>query len=271
MIYSKPMPFAEAQAASDLKTILPTSMTSAELAQLSADIRERARFSAQVTLAEHLDVIDTGISDVLEGKSNVAVARSAVKQFLDSVGYQPAAGTEGGLTDFSSDERINLQLTMGIQMAQGYGQWTQSQDSAILDAFPADEFVRDQSRLHPRTNWPQRWLDAGGQFFGGRMIALKNDPLWVKLSAFGLPYPPFDYNSGMGLRDVSRSEAMQLGLIDRDTQIKPQKRNFNADLQSSPEIQSAHLRELLDASGVGKFSADGVFEYTGPGADRGDE
>jgi hypothetical protein len=264
VIYAKPLPFQEAIDASELKTLLPTSMTTAELAQLSADIRERARFSAQVTLAEQLDVIESGINDVLAGKTNIAVARSAVKQFLGSVGYQPADGTEGELLDFSSDARINLQLTMGIQMAQGYGHWMQGQDFNILDAFPADEFVRDESRIHPRQNWPQRWVDAGGKFYDGRMIALKNDPVWVKLSRFGLPYPPFDFNSGMGLRDVGRSEAMGLGLIDRDTQIKPQKRNFNADLQASPEIKSARLRDLLDASGVGKFNADGVFEYTGP-------
>jgi hypothetical protein len=46
-------------------------------------------------------------------------------------------------------------------------------------------------------------MQAGGQIFGGRMIALKSDPIWTAISAFGTPYPPFDYNSGMWVHGPS--------------------------------------------------------------------
>ena len=74
--------------------------------------------------------------------------------------------------------------------------------------------------MHPRkkergtTYWQNRWKNAGGKFHGGRMIALKDDPVWTKLSAFGTPYPPFDWGSGMGVRDIDRKTAIDLKLID---------------------------------------------------------
>ena len=56
---------------------------------------------------------------------------------------------------------------------------------------------------------------------GGRMIALKTDPIWMRISAFGLPWPPFDFNSGMGVRNVRRREAVNLGLLGKRERIEP--------------------------------------------------
>jgi len=246
-----------------MKTLMPTSMDSAQLATLTADILERSRFSARVQSAEHLDVLDTGINNLIAGKTDIATARLQIKQFLARAGYKPEDGEEGGLKDFSSDERINLQLRMNTQQAQGYGQWKQGQDTVILDAFPAQELYRIGDRKEPR-NWPLRWAQAGGRTYGGgRMIALKDDPIWERISAFGIPYPPFDFGSGMGLIDVSRRVAMAFGIIDRDTQIQPQDRPFNEDLQAVPAILSEILKQLLNASGAGHFDTAGVF-HCGP-------
>ena len=38
------------------------------------------------------------------------------------------------------------------------------------------------------------------------MVALKEDPVWTRISRFGQPWPPFDFNSGMGVEDVSHDE-----------------------------------------------------------------
>lgn len=45
------------------------------------------------------------------------------------------------------------------------------------------------------------------------MIALRDDPVWRKISRFGSPTPPFDFNSGMGLSEISITEAERLGVI----------------------------------------------------------
>src|SRR5574337_1593062 len=112
-------------------------------------------------------------------------------------------------------------------MAWGYGSWMQGQAPAILNLWPAQELFRAFPRKTHR-QWSGedaeniikgepiegRWADAGGQLFDGRMIALKNAPIWTDISAFGNPYPPFDFNSGMWVRDVDRETAMKYGLID---------------------------------------------------------
>ncbi len=51
------------------------------------------------------------------------------------------------------------------------------------------------------------------------MIALKSDAVWTNLSRFGRPYPPFDYGSGMGVEDVDRDEAIELGLLPKDEPV----------------------------------------------------
>lgn len=266
-MFAAPMPFKDALDQAQAKTLLPTSLGTRDLQKLSVDIRERARFSAKVRLVEHLSVIDDGVNDMAAGQLDLASARLRVKQFLVRTGYKAPEGKEGGLQDFSSDKRINLQLLTNVQQAQGYGWWKQGQAPDILDAYPAQEFLRVEARLNPRNDWKDRWdyarltTSTRGATAGksGRMVALKNHPIWVKLSRFGTPYEPFDFNSGMGVEDVSREDAMALGVIDRDTQIFPQERPFNGDLQATPEVRSEKLRSLLEQSGVGRFTRDGVF------------
>lgn len=258
------MPFEEALAASRVRSLLPTSLNTRGLQKLSVDIRERARFSATVRCAEHLAVIDSGVEALVSGKIDIASARLHVKEFLARTGYRAPDEKKGGLQDFSSDERVDLQLITNVRQAQGFGWWKQGQDEAILDAFPAQEFVRVEARDAPRANWVNRWDYArlttstrgATSANSGRMVALKNHPIWAELSRFGTPYEPFDFNSGMGVEDVSRAEAMSLGIIDRDMKVEPQERPFNEDLQSSPDVRSDKLRKLLEESGVGYFRGD---------------
>ena len=59
-----------------------------------------------------------------------------------------------------------------------------------------------------------------GQIHGGRMIALKDDPVWLKISDFGHPHPPFAFGSGMDMVDISRVEAVELGLTGWRNEVK---------------------------------------------------
>jgi hypothetical protein len=269
MKFSAPMPFQEALDQSQAKTLLPTSLGTRDLQRLKPEVRERARFSAKVRQAEHLAVLDRGTNAMVAGQLDLATARLQIKQYLARTGHRPPEGKEGGLQDFSSDRRTNLQLLTNVQQAQGYGWWQQGQDPDLLDAFPAREFLRVEDRLVPREDWPNRWdlarlattIKGATPSSSGRMIALVGHPIWAKLNRFGVEYEPFDFGSGMGTEDVDRAEAIAVGVIDRDTQIFPQERPFNQDLQASPEIRSAKLRSLLESSGVGRFRGD-VFVAT---------
>lgn len=260
------MPFAEALESRAIKAILPTDFRTKLLAEIPAQLRERAFFSAGVTNAEFLDRASSAIDDLVSGSVDRATKRAELKKVLDSLSYHPAPGEEGTLTDLSSDRRLNVILDTNLEMAEGYGSWAQGQDSAVLDQWPAQELIRVANfESEHKRDWASRWADAGGEFFGGRMIALKNDPIWIAISRFGTPYPPFDFNSGMDVDDVDRAEAMELGLIDESTELLPQDRDFNTDLQATPEVNSSSLIEALQEAlnGIARFDSSGVLRYIG--------
>ncbi|MCX6952916.1 MAG: hypothetical protein NTV51_12240 [Verrucomicrobia bacterium] len=273
MKYSKALPFKQALNASQVKTLLPTDFTSAQLQQLRGDILERGRFSARVRSVQHLDVIDQGINDLVAGATDLATQRLAVKRFVQGTGYMAPEDKRGGLQDLASDARINLQLRIGTQQAQGAGWWQQGQDADLLYAFPARAFVRVEAREKPRDNWPQRWnearantvTDGATDSASGEMVALEGHPIWIALSVFKTPYEPFDFGSGMGREDVDRTRTIALGLMSESTVIFPQSRPFNQDLKASPEVRSSRLRSLLESTGIGRFDQDGVFVFTGGG------
>lgn len=275
MTLSAPIPFREALQARGVKSLLPTSLTSAELARLAPERRERAMFSARCTLAEFLQEASDKIERILNPVTafradgspftsglDRATARLELQELLDELDYKPSEEDRGTIKDLRSDRRVNLILDTNTQMAQGYGQWMQGQSTAILDQWPAQELFRAEARKEHR-HWAVIWRSHGGKIFAGgdpeygRMVALKNTPIWTEISAFGLPYPPFDFNSGMDVRDVDRDEATSLGLIDRKTQIAPQTRNFNQDLQVSAPVREARLRAALLESMGSEVEFDG--------------
>lgn len=274
MIFAEPIPFKEAIEGRSVKVILPTSMSSKELERVAAELRERAVFSAKVENAGFLEKMDRLIQrivspETVDGRAaepgeymDQATARLELKQYLQSIGYQPDADKRGTLQDLSSDERLNLIVRTNSQMAQGYGSWQQGQDASVLDEWPAQELFRAEAREKER-DWAGRWADAGGQFYdGGRMIALKNDPIWIKISRFGLPYAPFDFNSGMDLRDIDRDEATELGVIDPGAAAPdPQSRKFNDDLELTPDVRQENLLSaLLQSLGDSAKLVDGVLK-----------
>lgn len=263
MIFRAPIPFQEAIDSREVRQLLPTELRTSLLQEIPTQLRERAFFSAGVQNATFLDRASRAVDDLLSGKVDRATKRLELKRLLEDLGYRPAEGEEGTLTDLGSDRRLNLILDQNLQSAQGYGRWIQGQDSAILDQWPAQELVRViESKV--KRDWATRWAEAGGRFFETRMIALKNDPIWTRISRFGTPYPPFDFNSGMDVQDIDRDEAIAFGLIDRDTELLPQDRDFNQDLQASPEIRSSSLRSALEEHFAGRAAfVDGVFKLVG--------
>jgi hypothetical protein len=101
----------------------------------------------------------------------------------------------------------------------GAGQKFRGEHADMLPSYPAWELVRVMPVMVPR-DWPSRWTIAGGKFaIGGRMIALKGDPIWGELGSYdnfpdalGVDYPPFAFNSGMGWKAVSTEECQRLGI-----------------------------------------------------------
>jgi hypothetical protein len=249
MTLSKPTTPSDAARLFAGKNVLPTALDTQEIRnQIAASVRRQSLFSAQTVMKDLLDKYKDGISTLLSGKSNQATERLNIKNFFKSIGVEPS-GPDGELTDTSSDSRINLMLKTNVQLAQGAGHMIQQNDPKVLDTYPALELVRFESRMKPR-DWEQRWLEAARDSGdlkayaalanGGRMIALKDSPIWDSLGSSDLfpdgldnPYPPFAFNSGMWTQDVDYDTAKDLGLIDEDTDVEPREMDF-ADLFNTP-------------------------------------
>lgn len=259
MLFSSPIPFQDALDSRKVKALLPTALSSAELAKIEPQILERSLFSARTTSAEYLQTVGDNLDEILAGKTDFATSRLDLKKRLGEIGYAPE-GVGGGITDLSSDKRINLVLEMNTNFARGYGQWAQTQDEDVLDQFPCQELYRLEARKEPR-DWLSRWRGAGGELFEGRMVAKVNDGIWTEISAFGIPYPPFDYNSGMWTRLVSRDEAIDLGMFPggRGMIQTPESRGLNDLLTMSPDIRARALISALVEVGY-KF-VEGVLSF----------
>jgi hypothetical protein len=253
---------------------MPTAASSAELRDVPEQIRRRSMFSARTTNAGYVQEIKNMTDSLLQGEFNEATARAKLQDMLDSLGYDPSrhfgspadadipAAGKGSLRDLSSDRRIKLVLDTQERQAANYGYMLQGESDLARWQFPCWELVRIYPRATERTgnkSWPSRWASLGGQFYGGRMIAPKDDPIWEALGSSGnfddaldTPYPPWAYNSGMGWRQVPREECAALGVIPADFMPEFQQPDFLSDLRAEaqrfdPEFLSALQADLSAA------------------------
>lgn len=251
------MPLTEAVAKISAKTPVGSVLRSAEWAEVPLALRERAQFSAGVESARVLQAIQERMEGLIKlQREQLASGDTATfdrSSFIDAIraiardeGLTPEdPAKRGTIQDITSVPRLGMIFDMQQAQAQEYARWKMDQTEGALLLYPAQEFVRIEPRRVPRQNWPERWAAAGGRFFEGRMIALKTDPVWEKLSRFGTPWPPFDFNSGMGIEDVDRDEAVRLGVMAADQGVEPIVKDFNERLEASAEGLSQELRDVL--------------------------
>lgn len=239
MIFSDPTSLPDAVKILLAKNIMPTSLDTAGIRQLDRTLVNQSLFSAQTLNPYLLQLYRDRLEGILNPPQHGTTEFSQgyitrdIKDFLALVGYQPNPDEAGTLKDLSSDARIQLVIKTNTEMAQGQGWWIQGQQAAILDEWPAQELFRAESRKVPRV-WIVRFRTAGqasGDPMGkgwvitadDRLIALKNHPIWNLLGSSALfsdgldrPWPPFAFNSGMWVRDISRAIAESIGLIKPD-------------------------------------------------------
>lgn len=205
---------------------LPTSLDTAGLRELGADVLSSAVFTARGTSAVYVSKIKEVVDQLAAGDINFATARWTLAETLKALGYTPEGGfpdlapgavppaLAGTLQDLSSQRRIEFILRTQLALVRGKGQQFRGVARAVQ--FPAWELVRVYQVDAPR-DWPSRWVIAGGK--PGPMIALKGDPVWGELGSYGnfddalgVDHPPFAFNSGMGWREVASGEVRRLGI-----------------------------------------------------------
>lgn len=245
-------------------------MNSAAWSEVSAALRDRAFFSSRVESVRFLETCRTRIAEMLANKPNAEGAITSRAQVVSDIMRAAresgiAQGTER-LTDPGSVARANVIIDTNAGMAAGYATAIQSNSYGARLAFPAQELVRIEERQVPRS-WQNIWRSHGGKIYpGGRMIALKEDPIWSAISRFGTPYPPFDFNSGMGVDDVSYEEALELGVLPSKNYQPPKEsplENFNASLEAelTMDRKSDSFHALREAFGDQIVQVDGKVKW----------
>ena len=224
------------------KALVASNLDSKEWNQVQAAFRNRAFFSSQVVQANIGQAMRQRVAEYAERGVDIAEARKQIRADLERMHYQPEPGKEGTIKDLFSKARLDTILKHNLRQARGMIQRAIGMTPGAFAAFPAQEFKRTHHRKAQRQDWPERWRKAGGKVYGGRMIALKTDPVWERLSVFGNPFPPFDWGSGMGVIGVDRKTAIELGLVTDEKlreetaalrNAKPEAAKFNDNLQAT--------------------------------------
>lgn len=233
------------------KALVASKLDSKEWNQVQAAFRNRAFFSSQVAQANIIQAMRGRVAEYAERGVDISEARKLMRADLKRTDYKPEPGKEGTIKDLFSKARLDVIFKHNLRQARGMIQRASGMTPGAFAAFPAQEFKRTHKRQVERKDWPERWRKAGGKVYGGRMIALKTDPVWERLSVFGNPFPPFDWGSGMGVIDVDRKTAIELGLISDEKlreetaalrSAKPEASKFNDNLQATvPNLRKDSL------------------------------
>ena len=269
-ILVKPAKFQEAIRRLGKKKPVARKLSSKQWAAMPTQIRERAYFTANVESMKFLNRSKKMMEDYLSGARETVTTPdgrrvSALKKTsrADFVYEMQKLAKETGLgnvlppgedmsrdmitrtKDIASESRLNLIFDTQTQQAQSYGYYKQGQDPAILDAYPAQRFIRAEQRkvprpLHKRNRNEVRrkddmefWLRMNDQSIGG----------------LGVPFGPWGFNSGMDVEDVRRDKAIQMGLIEKNEQVLPPDDTFNKGLKAAADVEPEFLEKFMNKMG----------------------
>ena len=234
------------------KALVGSSLNSREWNLVQAGLRDRAFISSQVESMRILHAARRMVADRAGGQLSASEIRRDLRKVISSTGYRPPEGKEGTLQNLYSKRRLDTIIKTNVEQARGYVRHLDGMKPGAFAAFPGQELIRVRERKEKR-DWATRWKNAGGRFYNGRMIALRDDPIWERISVFGNPFPPFDWGSGMGVRAVSRRDSIALGVVtdnevrDKVQELKAEKpvsMNENLAVSVTPEEES-ELRQAF--------------------------
>lgn len=232
--------------------------------QEEEEVKLRSFWSAHVESVRFLQRARDFLTDFLSKKKEEVVGEDGVirrglkaggradfvrrmREFMVAEGMSSREEMQRGLNerdvqDLRSQSRLRLIFDTNIRQAYGYGQWKQGQTPAIVKRFPAWRLVRDREVVMPR---PRHEAHEGE-------VRLKSDrAFWADfingedIGGFLVPWPPFGFNSGMGVRDVTLEEAQALGLHPEKEELTSQQMGFNDKLKSSTKGLDPDLKKRL--------------------------
>jgi len=258
MLFTKPTSFTEAIDKLTAKQIVTAGLDTEAWRKVPVGLRDRAFFSSRIESARFLQRGRGALGDFLQGATEevtladgsvttalkVGSRADFVKQMQDFAigeGMGPLDVEDmGGLKDITSERRLGLIYDVQTRSAQDYGYWQQGQDENVVDAFPAQRFIRERPVKEPR--------DFHTREEG--VVRLKSDlAFWKGLNQdFGVPWGPWGWGCGHDVEDVDRDEAESLGLIEPGESARPVEQEFNEQLKASTEGLDPDVVDQLKSS-----------------------
>ena len=168
-----------------------------------------------------------------ENSPNMATARCMIKDVLRDNGHAV------------DHERIQLCIDTFQGLTNGLARWFHEPSEDYKEQYPAWVLTK-VVQVEESVNWTERWQNCGGKIYSNdRMAAPVDDPIWLKISDFGFPFPPFALNSGMGWRPVSHKEFLDLGgQLPKDAQPTISRTKYDRDILDTliSKIDSGELK-----------------------------
>jgi len=255
------------------KAVLPTELRTREFARLPLWIKEQSFFMAGVMEAELAGAFQRASQAILDGKMGEAEATRIIREGLEKSGYKPQPGQEGTIKDLNSVHRQLINLRTNVALANGWTNDVKRRQNANIQ--PALKLVRgrnaDEPRLWETKLWPEAVAASGSKASPDRMAALIDDPIWLHLSDFGVPYTPLKWGSGMNQVAVFKTQAREWGLLPpkgKPPEVKPPE-SLNSTLEvAADQIPPDKRNEMLEKlDGLAVFQKDKLV-FTDPNGSR---
>jgi hypothetical protein len=244
------------------KAVLPTNLRSKDFYLLPLWLKEQAFFMAATMDVQIAGAFQRAAQAVLDGKMGEAEATRIIREGLTKAGYKPKPGEEGTIKDLTTIHRQLINLRTNVALANGWTNDVKRRQNAKL--MPALELVRgriaNEPRIWAQKIWPEAVAASGSKASPDRMAALIDDPIWLYMSDFGVPYAPLKWGSGMRQVGVFKSQAREWGLLGPNEQPPPVKPpgSLNSTLEiAADQIPTEKRGELLETlNGMGVFVGD---------------
>ncbi len=111
-----------------------------------------------------------------------------MRELLWALGYSRPQGVDRrSIHNLKSFPALKRVFNVSTRLSQGAARRKIDLTSEGLENEPSYELVTEDEKLK------ERWRVLGG---AKNMIAEKTDPIWVQLSDFGWPWPPFSKDTG---------------------------------------------------------------------------
>jgi hypothetical protein len=201
----------------DEREIEPDMLASIEGMKEWRSVKETLVWSHGALLKGLRTEVESLVRQMCDLEIGLAAARCELVNLVGRRGDCEVAESCGTILEVNMSLLMKHRLYCGKQDA-----WT----PGGADLWPAFELTSFGKQRFAR-DWSAAWTAAGGNVTKGRMVALKNDLVWVAISDFGFPFPPFSLDWSMGTEAMPSDEASEFGLEWRsDTMDFPPVRNF---------------------------------------------